>query len=96
MGLVPVTKVRILEELADEPTYGYLLAERLDLSHGYIYTHLKELREEDMVDIVEEREGRKVYGLTENGEYLLEPSEHPATMHHSTLDKSTSLPSRIS
>lgn len=71
MGLVPETKVRILEELAEESAHGYLLAERLDLSHGYIYTHLKELREEDMVEIVEERDGKKVYGLTENGEFLL-------------------------
>lgn len=71
MGLVPDTKVRILESLADEPAHGYLLAERLDLSHGYIYTHLKELREEGMVELVEERDGKKVYGLTQSGEYLL-------------------------
>lgn len=71
MGLVPETKVRILEALAEEPAHGYLLAERLDLSHGYIYTHLKELRDEGMVEIVEERDGKKVYELTQNGEYLL-------------------------
>jgi len=71
MGLVPETKVRILEALDDEPAYGYLLAERLNLSHGYIYTHLKELRNEGMIEIVEDDGDRKVYGLTENGEYLL-------------------------
>jgi DNA-binding PadR family transcriptional regulator len=71
MGLVPETKVRILEALTEEPAHGYLLAERLDLSHGYIYTHLKELRDEDMVEIVEEDGDRKIYGLTESGEYLL-------------------------
>jgi len=60
-----------LEVLSDEPAHGYLLAERLDLSHGYIYTHLKELRDEDMIEIVEEREGKKIYRLTQNGEYLL-------------------------
>ena len=57
--------------LDDEPAHGYLLAEKLDLSHGYIYTHLKELRDEGMIEIVEERDGKKVYGLTQNGEYLL-------------------------
>lgn len=71
MGLVPETKVRILEALDDEPAHGYLLAEKLDLSHGYIYTHLKELREEGMVEVVDDSGGKKVYGLTESGEYLL-------------------------
>jgi DNA-binding transcriptional ArsR family regulator len=71
MGLVPETKVRILEELSENPAHGYLLAKNLDLSHGYIYTHLKELREEGMIEIVEDREGKKVYGLTQDGEYLL-------------------------
>jgi len=71
MGLVPETKVRILETLAEEPAHGYLLAEKLDLSHGYIYTHLKELRDEDMIKIIEENADRKIYGLTESGEYLL-------------------------
>lgn len=71
MGLVPETKVRLLEALAEEPAHGYLLAEKLNLSHGYIYTHLKELREEGMIEIVEEDGDRKIYGLTESGEYLL-------------------------
>lgn len=71
MGLVPETKVRILEMLAEEPAHGYLLAEKLDLSHGYIYTHLKELRETGMIEIVEMDGERKVYELTQNGEYLL-------------------------
>lgn len=71
MGLVPETKVRILEELADDSAHGYLLAEKLDLSHGYIYTHLKELRDEGMIEVVEEDSDRKIYGLTESGEYLL-------------------------
>lgn len=71
MSLVPETKIRILKALAEESAHGYLLAERLNLSHGYIYTHLKELREEGMIKIVEEEEGKKVYGLTKNGEYLL-------------------------
>jgi len=71
MGLVPETKVRLLEALAEEPAYGYQLAEDLDLSHGYIYTHLKELREEGMIEVVEEDGDRKIYGLTDSGEYLL-------------------------
>jgi DNA-binding PadR family transcriptional regulator len=71
MGLVPETKVRILETLAEEPAHRYLIAEKLDLSHGYIYTHLKELREAGMIEIVEEGDDRKIYELTQNGVYLL-------------------------
>ncbi len=71
MGLVPETKVRILEALAEEPAHGYLLADELDLSHGYIYTHLKELRDEQMIEVVEEGSDKKIYGLTESGKYLL-------------------------
>lgn len=71
MGLVPETKIRILQTLAKEPAHGYLIAERLDLSHGYIYTHLRELREEGMIEVIEEHEGKKIYELTKNGEYLL-------------------------
>jgi len=59
MGLVPETKVRISETLAEEPPHGYLLAEKLDLSHGYIYTHLKELHDEGMIQVVKEPEGKK-------------------------------------
>lgn len=64
-------EVRILESLDEEPAHGYLLAEKLDLSHGYIYTHLKELRDEGMMEILEKRDGKKVYGLTKSGKYLL-------------------------
>lgn len=71
MGLVPETKVRILEQLSEEPAHGYALAEDLDLSHGYIYTHLGELQDEGMIEVADDRDGKKIYRLTENGEYLL-------------------------
>lgn len=71
MGLVSETKIRILEALDEEPSHGYFLAEKLDLSHGYIYTHLKELRDEKMIEVVEVDGDKKIYDLTENGEYLL-------------------------
>lgn len=71
MGLVPETKVRILRSLSEEPMHGYAIAEELDLSHGYIYTHLKELQEEAMIELHEERDDKKVYTLTQNGKYLL-------------------------
>ncbi|QKY21345.1 winged helix-turn-helix transcriptional regulator [Halolamina sp. CBA1230] len=75
MGLVSESKLRILQSIQKEPTYGYELAETLDLSSGYVYTHLKELREEGMIEVTEEEGDRKIYQLTENGELLLQALE---------------------
>ena len=75
MGLIPETKLNLLLAIRSEPAHGYALAEELDISHGYIYTHLKELREEGMIDVVEEDEGKKVYELTERGELLVRALE---------------------
>ncbi|PSP87433.1 transcriptional regulator [Halobacteriales archaeon QS_4_69_34] len=76
MSLIGETKLGILRELRDEgPAHGYAIADELNLSHGGIYTHLDELREEGMIKVEEEQEegrGRKMYELTENGELLLE------------------------
>jgi len=71
MGLIPETKLELLQAIQSEPTHGYQLAERLELSHGYIYTHLKELREEGMIEVVAEEDEKKIYDLTKNGELLL-------------------------
>lgn len=71
MALIGETKLKILRRLQNETLHGYALAEELDLSHGYIYTHLGELQDEGMIEVVEEHDGKKLYQLTENGEYLL-------------------------
>lgn len=70
-GLIGETKLQILRHLRSEPLHGYALAEELDLSHGYVYTHLKELREAGMIEVLEEPGDKKVYHLTQNGEYLV-------------------------
>jgi DNA-binding PadR family transcriptional regulator len=75
MGLISETKLRILQSIRNEPTYGYDLAEALDLSSGYVYTHLKELREEGMIEVTEEEGDRKIYQLTERGELLVRALE---------------------
>lgn len=75
MSLIGDTKRRILLRIRDEPTHGYDLAQELDISSGYVYRHLEELQEEGMIEVLErEEEGRQrtFYGLTENGELLLE------------------------
>jgi len=57
--------------LRSEPLHGYGLAAELNLSHGYIYTHLGELQEAGMIEVAEERDGKKIYRLTQNGQYLV-------------------------
>ena len=71
MSLIGQTKLDILLELREQPSHGYALAEKLDISHGYIYTHIDELRNEEMVELQDERDGKKVYRLSENGQLLL-------------------------
>ena len=74
MSLIGETKLSILRELASGPSHGYAIAEELGMSHGGIYTHLKELQEESIIEVKEEQEGgrgKKMYDLTENGHLLL-------------------------
>lgn len=70
-GLLGETKLKILRLLRSEPLHGYALADRLNLSHGYVYTHLGDLEDAGMIEIQEENDGKKVYRLTQNGEYLV-------------------------
>jgi DNA-binding PadR family transcriptional regulator len=70
-GLISDTKLNILRQLRSEPLHGYALAAELGLSHGYIYTHLGELREAGMIELSAEHDGKKVYRLTQNGQYLV-------------------------
>lgn len=75
MSLIGEAKLAVLLALRDEPSHGYKLATETDISSGYIYTVLRELREEDLVAISErEEEGRNrtTYELTERGELLLQ------------------------
>ena len=75
MSLIGETKLKILLALRKEPNHGYALAQQLDLSSGYVYTHLTELEEADMIEVHEqEQEGRQrtLYAITENGRLLLE------------------------
>ncbi|GGN24034.1 winged helix-turn-helix domain-containing protein [Halarchaeum nitratireducens] len=70
-GLISDTKLRILRELREEPLHGYALAAELGLSHGYIYTHLGELEDAGMIEIADRQDGKKIYRLTQSGEYLV-------------------------
>lgn len=74
MSLIGDTKLEILRELEEEPAHGYAIAEALDISSGGVYNHLRDLRDEGMIEIAEETEGgrqQKYYRLTENGRLLL-------------------------
>lgn len=74
MSLIGDTKLQILLRLREEPTHGYDLAEELEISSGYVYRHLEELRDAGMISVLDTEEGgrqRITYELTENGELLL-------------------------
>jgi DNA-binding PadR family transcriptional regulator len=74
-GLIGETKLSILRQLRSKPLHGYALAEKLDLSHGYVYTHLGELKEAGMIEVTEETDAKKIYQLTQRGEYLVKAFE---------------------
>lgn len=76
--LVGETKLAIMRELARGSKHGYALADSLDISKGAVYTHLQDLQDAGMVEVVEVEEegrGKKVYELTENGQLLVRAFE---------------------
>ncbi len=70
MNIVGKTKKQILKELQDNPSHGYSLANKLDIPVSFIYEHLKELREAELIEYVEE-DRKKIYHLTKKGIMLL-------------------------
>jgi DNA-binding PadR family transcriptional regulator len=78
MSLIGETKLAILRKLQDGSSHGYVIAEAVNISSGGVYTHLDELEQEGMIEVVEvseEGRGKKYYGLTEAGELLLRSFE---------------------
>jgi DNA-binding PadR family transcriptional regulator len=78
MSLIGETKLAILRELRNSPSHGYAIADSVEISHGGVYTHLDELTDEGMIEVVEvseEGRGKKYYGLTEAGELLVRSFE---------------------
>jgi DNA-binding PadR family transcriptional regulator len=72
----------ILHLLAEEPMHGYQIMTELSArtdgiwrpSPGSIYPTLNQLEDEDLV-LAEEREGKKVYALTDAGRAIVEADE---------------------
>lgn len=76
--LISETKLAILRDLTDGAKHGYALADDLDISKGAVYTHLQDLEEAGMVEVVEVQEegrGKKIYELTDNGRLLVRAFE---------------------
>ena len=74
MKIVSKTKKQILEEIQNNPSHGYKLAEKLDMPVSFIYEHLRELREAQLIKF-EENGRKKIYHLTEKGVTLLKVIE---------------------
>lgn len=64
------TKLKILQIIAQSPQHGYALSKKLGVSISSIYDHLKDLEKSGLVK-AEEKESRKLYSMTTNGEMLL-------------------------
>jgi len=58
MSIISKTKIKILEEIKHNPNHGYALSQNLGLPLTFIYQHLKELRDAELID-AEERERKK-------------------------------------
>ncbi len=74
VSILGETKRRILTELRENPSYGYELAKKLEISVTGIYQHLRDLAAEGLTE--HSRDGRrKVYRLTPKGERLIRALE---------------------
>ncbi len=74
MGVLGLTKERILKEIDRCPLHGYALASRLGISLSSTYEHLKDLRESGFIDLKQEGR-RRIYLLTDKGRLLLRALE---------------------
>jgi len=71
MTILGETKKKILLQLAEQPLHGYQIALKIGVSVTGIYQHLKELRDEGFIIIINKNR-RKIYALTEKGNKLIE------------------------
>ena len=71
MPVLGTSKDSILKKISENPVHGYMLAEKLDVSVTGIYQHLKELRQEGYIYIIQEKNNKKIYDLTEKGKSLV-------------------------
>ena len=71
MRLIGETKKFILSEIAEKPMHGYLLSQRLSFPLSTIYGHLKDLRELELITIIQ-HSPHIIYKITEKGTLLLQ------------------------
>lgn len=74
MSLIGDTKLKILQQLAQEPSHGYQLHKDVGVSTPVVYRHLSDFEEAGMVEstrIDGDNRDKTEYRLTEDGETLL-------------------------
>lgn len=74
MTIISNSKRKILEEIKRNPCHGYVLSQKLKIPVASVYVHLKELREKKLIEPTN-KDGRRIYKLTEKGEMLLKAVE---------------------
>lgn len=66
-------RTQVLEALAEGPQMNGELADKLDVSTPWVRRQIKWLEERGLVeDLTESRPNYKIYGVTEDGERILE------------------------
>jgi DNA-binding MarR family transcriptional regulator len=66
------TKREILRRIGRESTWGYNLADDLDLTPQTVYSHLDDLEEAEYIEQSGEESGRTIFSLTERGKAEIE------------------------
>jgi len=66
------TKREILRRIDQESTWGYSLADDLDLTPQTVYSHLDDLEEAECIEQSGEESGRTIFSLTERGKAEIE------------------------
>jgi Transcriptional regulator PadR-like family. len=66
------TKREILRRIDQELTWGYNLADELDLTPQTVYSHLDDLEEQEYIKQSGEESGRTIFSLTEKGRAEIE------------------------
>ncbi|MFC3477937.1 helix-turn-helix transcriptional regulator [Halobacterium litoreum] len=66
------TKREILQRIGQESTWGYNLADELDLTPQTVYSHLDDLEEAEYIEQSGEESGRTIFSLTEKGKSEIE------------------------
>ena len=69
---IGMTKQKILIHIEEQDSYGYIIAEELDIPVSTVYGHLKDLYKKEIIYRKRKNSDRQIYySLTEKGKRLV-------------------------